>query len=72
MKKRDLFFPILKNTVPPAQVVPFSKNILQTEARRSAYNQVDITTDVPVAAQLRHCEVKERPRTARPLLTSAR
>ena len=29
MKKRDLFFPILKNTVPPAQVVPFSKNILR-------------------------------------------
>ena len=29
MKKRDLFFPILKNTVPPAQVAPFSKNILR-------------------------------------------
>ncbi len=29
MKKRDLFFPILKNTVPPRQVAPFSKNILR-------------------------------------------
>ena len=29
MKKRDLFFPILKNTVPPQQVPPFSKNILR-------------------------------------------
>ena len=47
MKKRDLFFPILKNTVPPAQVAPFSKNILQAEARHSCYNQGDITTVCP-------------------------
>jgi polar amino acid transport system substrate-binding protein len=29
MKKRDLFMPILRNTVPPRQVAPFSKNILR-------------------------------------------
>ena len=29
MKKRDLFLPILRNTVPPRQVPPFSKNILR-------------------------------------------
>jgi polar amino acid transport system substrate-binding protein len=46
MKKRDLFFPILKNTVPPAQVVPFSKNILRPK-QGIAYNQVDITTVCP-------------------------
>ena len=46
MKKRDLFFPILKNTVPPAQVVPFSKNILRPK-QGMAYNQVDITTVCP-------------------------
>ena len=33
MKKRDLFFPILKNTVPTAQVAPFSKNILSPKQR---------------------------------------
>ena len=46
MKKRDLFFPILKNTVPPAQVVPFSKNILRPK-QGIVYNQVDITTVCP-------------------------
>jgi polar amino acid transport system substrate-binding protein len=46
MKKRDLFFPILKNTVPPAQVVPFSKNILRPK-QGIAYNQGDITTVCP-------------------------
>jgi polar amino acid transport system substrate-binding protein len=43
MKKRDLFFPILKNTVPPRQVAPFSKNILRPKQNFS-YNQGDITT----------------------------
>lgn len=43
MKKRDLFFPILKNTVPPRQVAPFSKNILRPK-QTFAYNQGDITT----------------------------
>ena len=43
MKKRDLFFPILRNTVPPAQVVPFSKNILRPK-QGIVYNQNDITT----------------------------
>ena len=46
MKKRDLFFPILKNTVPPAQVVPFSKNILRPK-QGIVYNRVDITTVCP-------------------------
>ena len=46
MKRRDLFFPILKNTVPPAQVVPFSKNILRPK-QTFAYNKVDITTVCP-------------------------
>ena len=43
MKKRDLFFPILRNTVPPRQVPPFSKNILRPK-QNFAYNQGDITT----------------------------
>lgn len=43
MKKRDLFLPILRNTVPPAQVVPFSKNILRPK-QGIVYNQTDITT----------------------------
>jgi polar amino acid transport system substrate-binding protein len=43
MKKRDLFFPILKNTVPPRQVAPFSKNILRPK-QNFGYNQGDITT----------------------------
>jgi polar amino acid transport system substrate-binding protein len=43
MKKRDLFLPILKNTVPPRQVAPFSKNILRPK-QNFAYNQGDITT----------------------------
>jgi hypothetical protein len=46
MKKRDLFFPILKNTVPPAQVAPFSKNILRPN-QNFGYNQSDITTQCP-------------------------
>jgi len=46
MKKRDLFFPILKNTVPPAQVAPFSKNILRPK-QTFAYNQTDITKVCP-------------------------
>jgi polar amino acid transport system substrate-binding protein len=43
MRKRDAFFPILKNTVPPRQVAPFSKNILRPN-QRFGYNQGDITT----------------------------
>jgi len=46
MKKRDLFFPILRNTVPPAQVVPFSKNILRPK-QGFTYNTVDLTTQCP-------------------------
>jgi polar amino acid transport system substrate-binding protein len=46
MKKRDLFFPILKNTVPPGQVAPFSKNILRPK-QNFGYNQGDITTVCP-------------------------
>jgi len=46
MKKRDMFFPILKNTVPPAQVAPFSRNILRPK-QTFAYNQVDPTTVCP-------------------------
>jgi len=46
MRKRDLFFPILKNTVPPRQVAPFSKNILRPN-QTIAYNQGDITTVCP-------------------------
>ena len=46
MKKRDLFLPILKNTVPPAQVAPFSKNILRPKQTFS-YNQTDITKVCP-------------------------
>ena len=46
MKKRDLFFPILKNTVPPAQVAPFSKNILRPK-QGFGYTQGDLTTQCP-------------------------
>jgi polar amino acid transport system substrate-binding protein len=46
MRKRDLFFPILKNTVPPAQVPPFSKNILRPKQTFS-YNKTDITKVCP-------------------------
>ena len=46
MRKRDLFFPMLKNTVPPAQVPPFSKNILRPK-QTFAYNKDDITTVCP-------------------------
>ena len=43
MKKRDAFLPILKNTVPPRQVAPFSNNILRPK-QTFAYNTTDITT----------------------------
>jgi polar amino acid transport system substrate-binding protein len=46
MRKRDLFFPILKNTVPPRQVPPFSKNILRPK-QTFGYNQGDITKVCP-------------------------
>ena len=46
MKKRDLFFPILKNTVPPAQVPPFSKNILRPK-QTFGYSLTDITKVCP-------------------------
>jgi polar amino acid transport system substrate-binding protein len=46
MRQRDLFFPILKNTVPPAQVAPFSKNILRPK-QTFGYNQGDITAVCP-------------------------
>ena len=43
MKRKDLFLPILRNTVPPRQVAPFSKNILRPN-QNFGYNQGDITT----------------------------
>ena len=46
MRKRDLFFPILKNTVPPRQVAPFSKNILRPK-QDFGYNTGDLTTQCP-------------------------
>jgi polar amino acid transport system substrate-binding protein len=46
MKKRDLFFPILKNTVPPRQVAPFSKNILRPK-QTFGYTQGDATSVCP-------------------------
>jgi polar amino acid transport system substrate-binding protein len=46
MRKRDLFFPILKNTVPPGQVPPFSKNILRPK-QTFGYNRTDITAVCP-------------------------
>lgn len=46
MKRRDLFFPILKNTVPPRQVAPFSKNILRPK-QTFGYAQGDLTTQCP-------------------------
>ena len=46
MRQKDLFFPILKNTVPPGQVAPFSKNILRPK-QTFGYNQGDITTVCP-------------------------
>jgi polar amino acid transport system substrate-binding protein len=46
MRQRDLFFPILKNTVPPAQVAPFSKNILRPK-QTFGYLQEDITAVCP-------------------------
>jgi len=46
MKKRDLFLPILRNTVPPKQVPPFSKNILRPK-QNFGYNTGDITTVCP-------------------------
>jgi len=46
MKKRDLFFPILRNTVPPRQVAPFSKNILRPK-QDFGYNTGDPTSVCP-------------------------
>ena len=46
MKKRDLFFPILKNKVPPAQVVAVPEEHPQAEAD-FGYNQGDLTTVCP-------------------------
>jgi polar amino acid transport system substrate-binding protein len=46
MRQRDLFFPILKNTVPPAQVAPFSKNILRPK-QTFGYGRGDITAVCP-------------------------
>jgi polar amino acid transport system substrate-binding protein len=46
MQKRDLFFPILKNTVPPRQVAPFSKNILRPK-QTFGYTQGDATSVCP-------------------------
>lgn len=46
MKKRDLFMPILRNTVPPRQVAPFSKNILRPK-QTFGYTQGDLTTQCP-------------------------
>jgi polar amino acid transport system substrate-binding protein len=43
MRQKDLFFPILKNTVPPGQVPAWSKNILRPK-QTFGYNQGDITT----------------------------
>ena len=43
MKRKDLFMPILRNTVPPRQVAPFSKNILRPK-QNFGYIQGDITT----------------------------
>jgi polar amino acid transport system substrate-binding protein len=46
MRKRDLFFPILRNTVPPRQVAPFSKNILRPK-QTFGYTQGDSTSVCP-------------------------
>jgi polar amino acid transport system substrate-binding protein len=46
MRKRDLFMPILRNTVPPRQVAPFSKNILRPK-QRFGFTQGDLTTQCP-------------------------
>jgi polar amino acid transport system substrate-binding protein len=46
MQKRDIFFPILKNTVPPRQVAPFSKNILRPK-QTFGYTQGDATSVCP-------------------------
>jgi polar amino acid transport system substrate-binding protein len=46
MRKKDAFMPILRNTVPPKQVAPFSKNILRPN-QTFAYNQGDITAVCP-------------------------
>ena len=43
MKRRDAFLPILRNTVPPRQVPPFSKNILRPN-QNFGYATGDITT----------------------------
>jgi polar amino acid transport system substrate-binding protein len=46
MRKRDLFMPILRNTVPPRQVAPFSKNILRPK-QTFGYTQGDSTSVCP-------------------------
>ena len=46
MRKRDQFFPILKNTVPPRQVAPFSNNILRPK-QTFTYTQGDATSVCP-------------------------
>jgi polar amino acid transport system substrate-binding protein len=43
MRQRDLFFPILRNTVPPVHVAAFSKSILRPK-QTFGYNPGDITT----------------------------
>jgi polar amino acid transport system substrate-binding protein len=44
MRKRDLFMPILRNTVPPRFVASFSKNILRPK-QTFGYVRTDITAD---------------------------
>lgn len=46
MRKRDLFFPILKNTVPPVHVAAFAKNILRPK-QTFGYARGDITAECP-------------------------
>jgi polar amino acid transport system substrate-binding protein len=46
MRKRDLFLPILKNTVPPVHVAAFSKNILRPK-QTFGYARGDITAECP-------------------------
>jgi polar amino acid transport system substrate-binding protein len=44
MRKRDMFLPILRETVPPAQIPPFSRNILRPK-QTFGYILTDITQD---------------------------
>jgi polar amino acid transport system substrate-binding protein len=44
MKRRDLFLPILRNTVPPRHFASFSKNILRPK-QTFAYARTDIAAD---------------------------